>query len=465
MQNVYVIDTNCILHNWTVLRSFPNSKIIIPFPVIEELDKFKTAIGELGVNSRRAIQFLDTLRNDGKHQLSDGVKLDNSSVLYVIDAIEMKKMLFDTVDNQLVSTTAYLDDCSKKEKSVCSYIEYGDKVLLLTKDINLRIKADAQKLFTSDYNDISSTYSTYSGITTIEITPELCEEIYKLKPLKDVPLQMRFATDRELIMNQYIKFTCGVDEKGNPNILHDKLAKYIGNDMIQFLDRDYHLSGIKHKNIEQRFAIDALLDDNIQLVTMKAKAGTGKTILAVAARIQKVFKEKVYSKIVITRPMIEIGTEMGFLPGDAFDKMLPFLRPIFDNLGVIKKANKEKSKNKTANGLEEMTTIEGFKESFEIIPLAYMRGRSISDAYIIIDEAQNLSPLEMKTILTRAGENSKIIAIGDVTQIDSRFLSKECNGLSMIVNKFRDQDTYANIELTKTERSRLAEMSTELLID
>lgn len=452
-----VLDTNTMLHNWNVLKSFPDTKLIIPLCVLEELDKFKTAEGELGVNSRKSIQFLDEQRKKGR-QLSDGVPMENGGTLFVIDAIEVKMMPFDTVDNQLVSTTAALDTASKKEKHNISYVQFGDEVMLLTKDINLRIKCDGNKVRAEDYIDIGADCSSYTGVCNLDIDPETCASLYVKYP-EELRIDQSVADRQGLRLNEYVILTCEGKE------LDDRPAKYVGNGLLRFLPKEYHLTGIRHRNLEQRLAIDALLDDSVSLVTLKSLAGGGKSMLAVAAAIQKVFKDKEYDRIVITRPVVPLGNDLGFLPGGLAEKMAPWVAPILDQFKAICAANKGKGKNKLGKEIEENFLSGKYEDLFEIIPITYMRGRSIPRSYIIVDEAQNSTPSEMKTILTRIGEGSKVVLTGDPSQIDHRFLSRECNGLSMTINKFQGKDLYSHVTLRKSERSRLAEMAADILFE
>lgn len=450
---IIVLDTNCILHNHNVLQSFPRDIVVIPFQVCEEIDKFKTAPGEVGVNCRRAISYIDSLRKKGS--LHNGVKQPNGSLLVVADLPTADRDV--SVDKKILICTMNLRDQAVKGFSKDSPFFGQTEVMLLTKDINLRILSDVKGVKVDDYIDFAADCN-YLGWQNLELSETEYEAICGTAANQS-PSELILESDRNLTLNEYVNLHY------NGVLYNGKTGIYKGNGKLEFIPNKYHLCGLEPKNLEQRMAIHALLNDDASLVTLKAKAGTGKTLLAIAAAIQKVFREGKYDRIVITRPVVPIGNDIGFLPGELKEKMMPWIKPILDNIKVVINLNKGKGKKKTGAELDDLSKEENLDQLMEIIPITYMRGRSIPRAFMIVDEAQNTTPGEMATIITRMGEGSKLVLTGDTDQIDNRFLSKDCNGLAMAINKFKGQDLFSHVTLTKTERSRLAEIASNILFE
>ncbi len=392
-ENVYVVDTNVIINDPNFIKKL-KGKILIPTTVLQELDKHKYGPTEKARNVREFARFVDKRADSIWFHDSDGYEGSN--------------------DDKIVKTAISL-----KAK--------GHRVTLVTNDILMGLIARAAGL---------------------NVTKHRVDREENIKTLPGVVDMRRKAEDPDFyeghrpIPNQY-------------EIHEDGLFKKLANGKLKSIGKDRKIWGIKHKNVEQRCAIDALLDDNIKLVTLSGKAGTGKTLLAVVAAMEKVITEGKYKKIIVSRPVIPMGKDLGFLPGELADKLSPWMQPIFDNIDYLF-SNKGVKGHSHWQGLVNDGVL-------QLEALSYIRGRSIPDQYIIIDEAQNLSRHEVKTIITRAGDNTKIIMTGDVYQIDNPKLDSGNNGLTYVIERFKYQQIAAHINLTKCERSELAEIATDIL--
>ena len=390
--------------------------------VLEELDKFVSYRGDDGNNVRTAIRTLDELRNQG--HLNKGVKLENGGIVMVMIGHEHPSIPLKNTkvskDNRLLSTAK-------------TFLEHSENpTIIVTKNVGLRVRADAHDIMAVDYEKDKSLYD-YTGWSLLNINIEQHDRL--------IDEGVFYINDPDSIgANEFFRFTC---EGKNVNVL----GRHTEDGQIVRLDKKTAMK-IKERNIEQAFALNALLNDDITVVTLQAKAGAGKTLLAVAAALQKV-KDKKYKKIVIARPVISVGKDIGHLPGEMEEKMAPWMKPIMDNIEII-----------ASNGGYTETDLAKY---LEISPLAYIRGRSFSNAFIIIDEAQNLTPLEIKTIATRVGEGSKIVFTGDVSQIDIPTLDESSSGFTHLINKFKEESLHAHIQLSKSERSVTADKAAELL--
>lgn len=434
----YILDTNVLLYDAQALFKFNDNNVIIPIPVIEEIDHFKKDVSETGRSARQASRYLDELRQ--RAPVTSGIKLDNGGVLYV-------KMSTGAVLKRLPEE---LQDRNNDNLILAIALEVKESsgnisTVFVSKDINLRIKADALGLDVEDYEsdkvDIEELYSGYTEITTDT------EEIRNFREKGLVKI------DRRLYPHQYVSLTNEIHSEyvlGRYDAKRDAIVKVISEERSG-------IWRISPRNREQIFAMDALLNDDIQLVTLVGKAGTGKTLLAVAASLYKTVDENIYSRVLVSRPTLPMGKDIGFLPGTVEEKLTPWMYPIVDNVELIMRKDNRSSRH-----------LRGYRELVEmgilvIEPLTYIRGRSIHNQYLIVDEAQNLTPHEIKTILTRVGDGTKIVVTGDPYQIDNPYIDSASNGLTYVVEKFKNQEISAHITFTKGERSRLSELAANIL--
>ena len=441
MKKIFVIDTNVILHDPTALLRFEDNEIVIPIAVIEELDRFKKQPEMTGRNAREVARTLDTLRTEG--DLIAGVNLSNGGSLRVAlsDRDTLKTLPLelsgDVADNAILAVGM---QC--KQNCQCP-------VVVVSKDTNLRIKADALGLNAEDYEtDKVDVDELYTGTTEILVSAEQIGEFFKTGSL---------TLDRNFVPNQDITLVDSL----NPS--HTALGMVEGKSstIIPLMELPkLGVSRIQPRNREQRFALNLLLQDSIKLVTLVGKAGTGKTLLAIAAGLQKVADEKLYNRLLISRPVVPMGKDIGFLPGDVNEKLTPWMQPLYDNFDLIfgTQENTESSRH-WRRGHEELIEM----GVLQIEPLTYIRGRTIPQQFLIIDEAQNLTPHEVKTIITRAGEGTKVVLTGDPDQIDNPYIDAASNGLTYVVERFKHEPLAGHITLSKGERSGLAERATALL--
>ncbi|MBN1687366.1 MAG: PhoH family protein [Spirochaetales bacterium] len=426
----FVIDTNVFIHKPDAILSFRNSEIVIPLWVLEELDKLKTYSDERGRNARHAIRFLDVIVVKGS--IIEGVKMENGSVLRIASSRPEsvpQDLRLDESDNRILLTALALQ-------------QEGKQVFFVSKDINARVKAAALGLKAVDYEKQNVNINDlYSGRRLANASAETAQQLVGSGsiPWKD-----------ELNPNEYVELSVS----GTQESVLARYDKPSGTLRHKSSEID-PVSGILPLNIQQRIALDLLLDDSISLVTLVGKAGTGKTLLAIAAGLTKVVEDKKYARMLVTRPVVPFGKDIGYLPGAKEEKLSHWMQPLFDNLELILSVYK-KEKLKTVDALLSNNLI-------EIEALTYIRGRSLPNQYIIIDEAQNLSPHEIKTIVSRAGEDTKVVLTGDPYQIDSPYLDSNSNGLTYLVETFKNIDVFGHVTLEKSERSRLAELAAELL--
>ena len=441
MSKTFILDTNVLLYDPTAFHRFSEGRVIVPVEVIEELDGFKRDVSELGQNSRAISSQLDQLAKNGR--LGRGARLPSGGLLQIYtdrfdDVIRKKGLgLKKTVENRLLNLALHIIKEGGPE----------DLTILISKNINLRIKADALGIKTQDYeaNHQLLESNVYTGIKEIFVDREVIESIHN----KGVCYQEK----NTFFPNEYVLLKDRIDEK---NSVMTKASGKDGNKLIPILNTNNGLFGIRPLNVRQCFAFDALLNDDVKLVTLLGKAGTGKTLLAVAAGLLKVIQENKYRKILISRPIMPLGRDIGYIPGDVEDKMRPWMQPIYDALEMVREQDRYSKKKILPPDLLDSDEI-------GIEPLTYIRGRSIPNQFFMIDEAQNLTPHEVKTIITRIGFNSKVVLTGDTEQIDNPYVDSFSNGFSYLVHRFRQQEIAAHITLTKGERSELAEIATKLL--
>jgi len=438
MTKTYVLDTNVLLHDPQALYRFEENDLVIPMTVIEEIDRFKKDLSETGRNARHFSRLIDQLRTQG--DLVEGVQLETGGrlkvELYTQDHLKSlpPELQNDRGDNRILAVALALRNGNNKP------------VVFVTKDTNLRIKADVVGLKAEDYSsDKVSIDDLYSGTVDLTVSRESVDAFYE---------QGFLDVQEELKANQCVTL---IDAE-NPS--HTALGRYNrGLQRILPLVRAPKdgLWGIQPRNREQQFAFDLLLSEDVQLVSLVGLAGTGKTLLAIAAGLFKSADEGHYSRLLVSRPIFPLGRDLGFLPGDIEEKLSPWMQPIFDNVELLLGSVEEQGKRK--RGYKELVDL----GLLEIEPLTYIRGRSIPKQYMIVDEAQNLTPHEIKTIITRAGEGTKIVLTGDPYQIDNPYIDSSSNGLTFAVEKFKDQEIAGHVTLTKGERSCLAELAANLL--
>jgi PhoH-like ATPase len=435
----FILDTNVILHDYNCLDNFEENDIYIPFMVLEELDKFKKGSDQINFNARAFVRELDLITDDDlfTHGAELGV---GKGKLYIVNGSHENKRINDAFpekipDNRILTVVA---DVAEKHPEM--------KTILVSKDINLRMKARSLGMLAEDYiNDKVTNIDVFEqGELVIEgIDPELIDRIYAQPTGVDIE-EFTFETqpepnqcfimksDRNSVLVRYNPFTQKVK----------KVEKEIS-------------FGIQPRNAEQAFAFEVLNDPNVKLVGLTGKAGTGKTLLALASALRQ---NKIYSQILLARPIVSLSNkDMGYLPGDEKQKITPYMQPLFDNLNVIKQHLGQNS--------ADLRAIEDMQKSgqLEIEALAFIRGRSLSETFCIIDEAQNLTPHEVKTIITRAGEGTKMVFTGDLQQIDSPYLDMQSNGLAYMIDKMRGQPLFGHVNLVKGERSELSELASNLL--
>lgn len=432
-----MLDTNVLLHDPNCFNHFEADMVVLPVEVIEEIDEFKRREDEVGRHARMVARALDQLRNTGS--LTKGVKRNGGPIIRVELEQEDLKMLpsgfsREKKDNWILATGIYLQK------------HYTDKeVVFVSKDINLRIKGNAMGLATQDYEpDAPSADDMFTGVRTVQAATDDIFKFYKdgqlSLPVQELlPNEFVVIQDAENLSRQALGMRDGMDNTVRPIRLHEK-----------------SVSGIQPRNKEQRFALELLMEEKIKLVTIIGGAGTGKTLLALAAGLSKVLDENKYIKLAVTRPILPLGKDLGYLPGTMEEKMDPWMKPVMDNLELIF-ANRDGGRGEHPfEMLQEQRLL-------EVEPVTYMRGRSLPNQFFIVDEAQNLTPHEAKTILTRVGENTKVVFTGDPTQIDHPYLDARSNGLSHIVDKFKSSHLAGHITLVKGERSELAELAARIL--
>jgi PhoH-like ATPase len=421
MKKTFVLDTNVLIHDPEAILHFDDNDVVLPITVIEELDKLKRGNGEIPYSARQTLRLIDSFRNENK--LSAGVRLPGGGTLRV-SIEEGHEFSHPTNDNRIIATAALL---ARKGNDT-------GPVILVSKDTSVRIKADSIGLTTQDYlRDKTTVFQKYGSV---------------IKGDQD---------DSDISSVRYL-------------ISGDKIFRAYGKDRMEMIRRQRRIMGIQPKNIEQECAIDALLTPGIDVVALTGHAGTGKTLLALAAGLhlctavfRKGHAEKYprYEQVMVARPIVPLGNDLGFLPGDIEEKLHPWMQPIYDNLDVIVATPDDQEDEKETDYRSSDYLIE--TGIVHIEPLTYIRGRSLPRRYLIIDEAQNLRPLDVKTIITRCGEGTKAVFTGDLEQIDSPFLDAASNGLAYLINRFIQEENFCYLNLKQSARSALAEQAAKLL--
>ncbi|WP_163879538.1 PhoH family protein [Paenibacillus favisporus] len=444
MRKIFVLDTNVLLHDPRAIFAFDEHEVVIPAVVLEEIDSKKRNADEIGRNARTVSRLLDGLRENGGH-LHSGVLLENKGSLKVElnhrSFVKVQEMFGEmSNDNRIlaVALNYHLEEQGKEDPT---------SVVLVSKDVLVRIKADVLGLVTQDYlsDRTVGPGDLYTGYSTLKVHPSIIDEFYSYRFLSIKPLQLPY----QLYPHEFVILK---DEMGSTK---SALLK-VNTDALRleplFLSNE-SVWGISARNAQQRMALELLLNDDVPIVTITGKAGTGKTLLALAAGLMKVEDEHKYKKLLIARPVVPMGKDIGYLPGEKEEKLRPWMQPIYDNLEFLFDTKKSGDIDKILMGLG----------SIQVEALTYIRGRSIPGQFIIVDEAQNLSRHEVKTIVSRVGEGSKIILMGDPEQIDHPYLDASSNGLSYIVEKFKQEGISGHITLEKGERSKLAQLAADLL--
>jgi PhoH-like ATPase len=431
----YVLDTNVLLHDARALYAFADNNVVIPIYVLEEIDTFKKDQSELGRNARQIARLLDEYRSAGGG-LSHAQKLENGGTVRVaLSKNPIKNPSYDSrsMDQRILELALEVRDGDLKTPTI-----------MVTKDVNMRIRGDALGLLTADFEP--------ERISVDELYPGNRELLVPSNTIDDFFKEGSVVVDAPgLHANEYLTLK---DEAGKSALT--RWDKGLGKAVPVRKLRE-GVWGIKPRNREQHFALDLLLNEDIKLVTLVGKAGTGKTLLAIAAGLQKVTEEQQFAKLLVSRPIFPLGRDIGYLPGDIEEKLNPWMQPIYDNLELLLGLNKTDKKD--GRSYAELVDL-GF---VEIEPLTYIRGRSLPNVYMIVDEAQNLTPHEIKTIITRAGEGTKIILTGDPYQIDHPYLDSSNNGLTTVAERFKEEAIAGHVILTKGERSPLAELATQIL--
>ncbi len=453
----FVLDTNVLLHSAQSIEAFHDNDVVIPMAVIEELDKFKKNSDELGRNTRQVIRYLDKLRQaaDKPGQLRYGVPLSTISAsatgkLFVLTAAEFGNGEMDTKIREVFRLDLGGDSPDNRILKVAFGLqEKGRKVVFISKDINLRLKADAIGIKVMDFERGKvDERALYTGFQEGTLNAAELDALYKGHGIP--------GGNRELLVNEFILFTADRNSK------QSALARLHADNRIEVIDmnRTNRVWNVSPRNKEQRMALDLLLDPEIRLVTLVGGAGTGKTLLALAAALQLVLTENAYERILVSRPIIPLGNDIGYLPGDKGAKLSSWMQPIFDNLDFLLGGEAERKVKSSSR-----YSIDGLQNSgkLELEALTYIRGRSIPRQFVVVDEAQNLTPHEVKTIISRAGEGTKLVLTGDPHQIDNPYLDASSNGLCFAVDRLKGQPLFGHVTLSHSERSELAALAASLL--
>jgi PhoH-like ATPase len=434
---IFVLDTNVVLYDYRAIYNFQDNNVVLPITLLEEIDTFKKGNETINFHAREFTRELDMLIGD--RLLSDGVKLNSGGVLMVSTDIRKTPELADVFwedkpDHRILSVANNLSQKHGK-----------NRVIVVSKDINLRMKAKSIGLKAEDYETgkVKNIDELYTGRNLVEhVDGGIIDVIYKQGEIE----REESGLDIDPYPNEYF-----ILRNGSKSILSCYNKE---RDVIRQVEKKRAYK-ITPRNAEQTFSLDALMNPEVSLVTLSGKAGTGKTLMALAAALEV---RKNYKQILLARPIVPLSNkDIGYLPGDVSSKLDPYMQPLFDNLTVIKNQFEE-----TSTEYKRITEMVN-KEKLMITPLAYIRGRSLSKVFFIVDEAQNLTPHEIKTIITRAGEETKIVFTGDPYQIDTPYLDSRSNGLTYLIDKMKGQNIYAHITLEKGERSALAELASDLL--
>jgi PhoH-like ATPase len=433
MPDRYILDTNVLLHDPNAILAFQENEVILPLAVVEEIDNQKKRQDEIGRNARVVSQKLDALRAKGN--LAEGVSLPNGGRL----SIELNHQEWRSLPSAL--------DSRKFDNRILAVAHFFNhrregRTVLVTKDLNLRIKADVLGIQAEDFQSNSVNYHRlYNGVGDRVLPAEALNLFYREG-------QLKLSEPGGELPHQFFVLR----SQDNPS--QSALARYYRGTLFPLAQGDSTNWGIKAMNKEQKFALELLLNDQVKVVTLVGKAGTGKTLLALAVGLEQVIEKNLFTRLLITRPVIPMGQDLGYLPGSKGEKLRPWMQPIFDNLEFL--SNSASQPSAVVEDLMERGRI-------EMEALTYIRGRSIPRQFILCDEAQNLSPHMIKTLITRVGRGSKIVFTGDPEQIDHPYLDANSNGLSYLVEKLKGEEITGHVTLVKGERSQVAELGARLL--
>jgi PhoH-like ATPase len=444
LTKIYVLDTNVLLQDPYSIFSFQDNEVVIPAVVLEEVDSKKRNMDEIGRNARQVSRIIDGLRETGK--LHEKIPLDNGGTV----RIELNHRSFHQLQEVFVEKTndnrilAVAKNLSLEEQTK----EDGRPVILVSKDALVRVKADAIGLASEDFlsDRVIEVNDLYTGFEEIYVAAELLNRFYVKGELEVAEI-----SGPKLYPNQFVILKDSLGSSSSAIGMVDKKKKSVKK--LVFDQEGKQIWGIRARNVQQIMALELLLRDDIPLVTLTGRAGTGKTLLTLATGLFQTEDLGEYKKLVVARPIVPVGKDLGFLPGEKQEKLRPWMQPIFDNLEFLFNTKKP----------GELDAILAGMGSIEVEALTYIRGRSIPEQFIIIDEAQNLTKHEVKTILTRVGERSKIVLMGDPDQIDHPYLDAYNNGLTYVVEKFKDQQIAGHVKLIKGERSALAQLAADIL--
>jgi PhoH-like ATPase len=458
MKKNYVLDTNILLHDPYAIFRFDDNNVIIPIYVIEEVDQFKREGSERGRNARHVVRLLDDLRETGG-SLSKGVTIKSGGTLTI--AIPSKRPELPSAIDKAAMDNAILQTAFDVREA-----DGGRPTVFVTMDTNLRIRADALGMVAETYeNQRVEPQRVETGVTEVEVSADEIDAFFQDGPLPApphlVPPEKGESRERESRNKEtatvYLSANLCVLLRDRANASHTALGRYDAakKEIVALRTPREGVVGVRPRNKEQSHALDLLLDENIRLVTLVGKAGTGKTLLALAAGLKRTVEDGMYTRMLVSRPVMPLGRDIGFLPGDVDEKLNPWMQPIFDNLEFLFSSGTRKGPRAYAELLD--------SGQLRVEPLTYIRGRSLPQQYIIVDEAQNLTPHEVKTIITRSGDGTKIVLTGDPGQIDNPYVDSASNGLAVAADRFRGEKVAAHIVLTRGERSELAEIAANLL--
>ena len=443
----YVLDTNVLLYDPGALFVFDEHDVTIPLTVIEELDNFKKDLNETGRNARTVSRYLDDLRKKGP--LAEGVPLDGGGdvrVEFYTDGASDVPIAWGpmTNDNRILQCVLHLDK------------QNPGRVVLVTRDTNMRLKCDALGVRAEDYQHSRiEVEEQYSGIAHFDVDSKIIDAVYQ-QGYVDIE-QLDLGGTEGFFSNQFVMLQTSDTSPQTAMTRYDEEKS-----RLKLIGRHKEgVWGIFARNKEQLFALELLLDPAIKLVTLNGVAGTGKTLLALACGLKQAADEQRYRKLLVSRPIFPLGRDIGFLPGDIGEKLNPWMKPIFDNLELLVSTAGDVGRGKNNGDPQYQYLLD--KKIMEVEPLTYIRGRSIPNQFLIVDESQNLTPHEVKTILTRAGEGTKVIMTGDPYQIDNPYVDALSNGLTYTVERFKKSRVAGHVTLKKGERSELAEMAAMLL--